>query len=261
MMPGVSVESQGASNNDEKALLVLWGEVWSNDIDENGLNDWWTNEHLPERLSIPGFVRARRYFNRDHNKNKTNYLTLYDVENLPVLTSPDYMDKLNNPTAGTKQHIPTLATMNRSACKFAGYRSRPGLGACGSAIGSTVGMISADLPNDQAVQAWVDTSLDTFANNEASNKALMSCAILQEDRAYTDPGSMSQSYSNITLQRSEDGGVKTIILLDFSVPVCEKIQSHNVVADLVDKLKSQLEALESARIHCMTYDLMCVVTQ
>ncbi|KAF2240504.1 hypothetical protein BU26DRAFT_572689 [Trematosphaeria pertusa] len=44
------------------AALILWGAISpSSRTDEAALNDWWTNEHLPERLRLPGFRRARRY--------------------------------------------------------------------------------------------------------------------------------------------------------------------------------------------------------
>lgn len=93
------------------SCLVVYGTVNSSKVNEVALNDWWTNEHLPERLSTPGFLRARRYCYRDEAQNTTDYLTLYETETLETLTSEAYMDKLNNPTPGTSEHVPTLATV------------------------------------------------------------------------------------------------------------------------------------------------------
>ncbi|KAL2423828.1 hypothetical protein ABEF94_008553 [Exophiala dermatitidis] len=48
------------------ASLIIWGSIkkktttTSTTVDEEALNAWWTNEHLPERLAIPGFLRTRR---------------------------------------------------------------------------------------------------------------------------------------------------------------------------------------------------------
>lgn len=258
-MPNPTTETQNAPGYNGRALLVLWGDVHSKDVDEPALNDWWTNEHLPERLSIPGFVRARRYLYRDDASNKTNYLTLYDVERLATLTSPDYMDKLNNPTAGTKKHIPTLAIMHRSACQVVGHQIRPELRSCGSTVGANVAMITVDLPDEAAVQSLSRSALDMFEECQTSDKALVSCSILQEDRAYTDPGSSSQSYSNITLKRTDAEGTKIIILIESSAPAWLSFSKRDIVGDIFDKVRSQ--ALEPAEMHRMTYNLMCIANE
>ena len=95
-----------------RSCLVVYGSVNRSKVNEVTLNDWWTNEHLPERLSIPGFLRARRYCALNESMNKTDYLTLYETASLETLTSEAYMDKLNNPTPGTSEHVPTLATVS-----------------------------------------------------------------------------------------------------------------------------------------------------
>jgi hypothetical protein len=134
------------------AMLVIWGSVdhpsttntntdtdtnTTTAVDETALNAWWTNEHLPERLAIPGFHRTRRYYNYtqttqttlDNTQTQTKvqtpvssspssqYLVTYEVSSLSTLTSPAYMSALNNPTEGTKRFMPVLASMNRSACR------------------------------------------------------------------------------------------------------------------------------------------------
>lgn len=247
------------SQHNDRALLVLWGDVQSNEINKDALNDWWTNEHLPERLSIPGFVRARRYCAEDESGSKTNYLTLYDVENLSVLTSVDYMKKLNNPTAGTRQHIPTLATMHRSACKIVGHQTRPELSSLGSTVGTTMVMIVAEFSDEKSVLSWAESAISTFATLQGHNKSLMSCSIAQEDPEYTEPGSSSQSYSNITLRRRDAGGVKAIALVEFSTPMWSSSSIHSVTKSLLDTLDSR--ASEQEEVHCTSFGLMCVVNE
>jgi hypothetical protein len=49
---------------------------------------WHTHEHLPERLSIPGFLRGTRWVAL---RGRPRYLVLYEVAGLQTLTSPPYL--------------------------------------------------------------------------------------------------------------------------------------------------------------------------
>ena len=200
------------------AALVVWGDVNSNEVDEQALNDWWTNEHLPERLSIPGFLRARRYCACDDGANRTKYLTLYEVSSLETLTSEAYMEKLNNPTPDTQQHIPTLATMQRSACNVIRSEVRQDIRELGTGLGATVGMFVLSLPpTDVTGDAMRGLLSNAFSAVQKSNKMALATTILREDRAATEPGSSSQSYLNVKLKPSDEGAtVKWIILVEFS---------------------------------------------
>ena len=202
------------------AALVVWGDVNSNEVDEAALNDWWTNEHLSERLSVPGFERARRYFSHDESSNTTKYLTLYEASDLNVLTSPAYMEKLNNPTLGTQQHIPTLATMQRSACSLVHSEARRELQPCGTGIGATMAMLVLSLPSSENIDDVRVLLSKKFSVLQHSSMTAMNLIVLQEDKATTDPGSSSQSYLNVKLKPSDDGDIKKCFaLLEFSTSV------------------------------------------
>ena len=176
------------------AGLVVYGAVKSHHIDELALNDWWTNEHLPERLTIPGFLRARRYCARDDASSVTSYLTLYETEDISTLTSAPYMEKLDNPTQGTKKHIPTLATMHRSACQVVCSQMRHELMTCGHGVGAAMVMLVLSLSSDDAnVDTVPEFATNNFSKLQRSNKSLMAFHVLREDRAATEPGSASQS--------------------------------------------------------------------
>lgn len=47
---------------------------------EQAFNDWYTGEHIPEVLAVPGFVGARRYRVTDPNADGHPYLTVYEIE-------------------------------------------------------------------------------------------------------------------------------------------------------------------------------------
>jgi len=63
--------------------------------------DWHVNEHMPERVGIPGFQRGRRYIAVDAD-TQPEFFTLYEADALPVLQGSDYANRLNDPTPGTR---------------------------------------------------------------------------------------------------------------------------------------------------------------
>ncbi len=73
---------------------------------------WHNNEHIPERLSIPGFVRGRRYRSV---VDDTRFLMYYDTASLRVLTSAAYLAKLNAPTPRTRSALRWFENPMRTA--------------------------------------------------------------------------------------------------------------------------------------------------
>jgi hypothetical protein len=70
---------------------------------EEELNAWYDREHVPERLSVPGFQRAQRYY-LAHGERR--YLALYDVGAFDVFDSPAYLATSgDNNTPWTKRVI------------------------------------------------------------------------------------------------------------------------------------------------------------
>lgn len=80
-------------------------------------DDWHTHEHLPERLSIPGFRRGTRWVTL---RGAPRYTVLYEVDTLDVLASPAYLERLNNPSAWTQKMMPHYRGMNRGLCSVQG---------------------------------------------------------------------------------------------------------------------------------------------
>jgi len=66
-------------------LLVVMVDVDPEDEDE--LNRWYDEEHIAERLGIPGFVRVRRY---KAVEGSPKYLALYELESPDVVQSEEY---------------------------------------------------------------------------------------------------------------------------------------------------------------------------
>jgi hypothetical protein len=94
-----------------EAAVVIWGEM-AGDAAEVDL--WYAREHLYERLSVPGFLRARRCVRQ---LGSSSYFMIYELKDTSVLTSPGYLERLNNPTPWTKQIMAKATSGNRTLCK------------------------------------------------------------------------------------------------------------------------------------------------
>ena len=87
-------------------LLMVWADVPANKEDE--FNRWYNEEHLPERMAIPGFLSGARY---EAVKGGPKHLAYYELESAAVLETPAYKKVQANPTEWTKRSGPgTIAT-------------------------------------------------------------------------------------------------------------------------------------------------------
>ena len=108
-----------------QAVVAIWNDVTPEGRDQ--FYEWHNHEHMPERVGIPGFLRGRRYHGDDA---APAYFTLYEAESTSVLTGPHYLERLNNPTLGTRTVIPKyFRNMVRGVCNV---RLSAGVGMGGS---------------------------------------------------------------------------------------------------------------------------------
>src|SRR5262245_41041268 len=76
---------------------------------------WHDREHIPERLSVPGFLGLRRYVALDAGPR---YFYFYEVESLAVLQSAAYLERLGHPTPWTTRSIRHVVNNKRTACRI-----------------------------------------------------------------------------------------------------------------------------------------------
>ncbi|HYC48008.1 MAG TPA: hypothetical protein VED01_21250 [Burkholderiales bacterium] len=69
--------------------LLVAGFHYPN-IAEDEFNDWYDTEHIPERMSVKGFINAQRWVAADGARTA---LATYDLESLAVLKQPSYTSK------------------------------------------------------------------------------------------------------------------------------------------------------------------------
>lgn len=95
-----------------KGVLAIW-----NDLDpkiETDYHEWYWQEHLLERLAIPGFLTARRY---EGVGSSPKYFSFYLTASVEVLKSPAYLQRMHNPTEWTRRCMASFRNMNRTACR------------------------------------------------------------------------------------------------------------------------------------------------
>ena len=84
-------------------LLMVWADVPAEK--EPDFNRWYNEEHLAERMRIPGFLSGARY---EAVKGGPKHLAVYELENVAVLESDAYMKVRKNPTEWTKRCSPDV---------------------------------------------------------------------------------------------------------------------------------------------------------
>lgn len=92
------------------AAIAMWWDIAPAHRIE--FEDWHSHEHFPERLSIPGFLRGSRW-----SGTNDGFFVLYELEDYDTLTSPDYLERLNNPTPWSTKMMPHHRNMVRSQCR------------------------------------------------------------------------------------------------------------------------------------------------
>jgi hypothetical protein len=93
------------------AALAMWWDMAPDMRAE--FEHWHTHEHFPERLALPGFMRASRWADA---KGGDGFFVLYELSDHDVLASPEYLARLNAPTPWSRKLMPHHANMVRSQC-------------------------------------------------------------------------------------------------------------------------------------------------
>ena len=97
-----------------KAAIAIWCHI---DASLRAEHDaWHSGEHLPERLAIPGFLRGRRCRAVDEAA-AWPYFMMYEVRDASVMTSPAYLERLNNPTPWSRKLFPSTR-LTRTLCRI-----------------------------------------------------------------------------------------------------------------------------------------------
>jgi len=69
-----------------QGVVAIWNGIA--DAGRSDFYEWHVREHMPERVDIPGFRRARRYRAVDRGTHP-EFFTLYEVDTFGVLEGLD----------------------------------------------------------------------------------------------------------------------------------------------------------------------------
>ncbi len=97
-------------------LLAVWMQPPPDFEDE--FHGWYENEHMAERMALPGFLGVRRYVNLD---TEPKFLALYELATGDALYSDEYKEARKNSTPLTRKVGQTVTTLLR--CEYEQIKS------------------------------------------------------------------------------------------------------------------------------------------
>lgn len=93
-----------------RGLLLVMADI--DPANEDDFNRWYEEEHLAERLAVPGFLTARRFVAIE---GAPKYLALYDLESPEVLQSEVYRHAVGaGKSAWTRRIEPLFRNFRRN---------------------------------------------------------------------------------------------------------------------------------------------------
>lgn len=227
------MKRRGENSQGVPGLLLVMNDVPA-DL-EDDYNRWYHEEHLAERLALPGFVSARRYRAVD---SQPAYMVVYKCSSINALTSPAYRQVLDNPTALTRKLLPKLQNVTRAACRETW--------SSGNAIGGNAIIVqcSAKEGREDEARAFIK---DIFATRLKRSGRMVSMSLWESDAKAT-----AESNSDMARRASPDHYADWVLLIESYDLACIALALH-----------SEVLACDSERdgllIGSLTrYELMCV---
>lgn len=120
-----------------EGAVAIWHDIVPEMLDE--FYAWHGEEHMPERVGIPGFLRGRRY---GAIRASLAFFNLYEAQSPQVVAGQDYLARLNNPTPWTLATTKHFRNVSRSVCRVAAT--------FGAAQGGLMATWRYDVPDDRA---------------------------------------------------------------------------------------------------------------
>jgi len=206
-----------------EAVLAIFNDA--DPAHEAEYHQWYWEQHLPERLSVPGFLEVCRYRAVD---GAPEYFTWYSVRDIEVLRSPRYLERLANPTEWTRKIMPWFRNMTRCACRVSVDAGR--------GIGGAVAVVrlTAAPGQEQALRAQLlrEVSPDLVAPGRDAIRA----QLWETDRAISDQRTPEQ-----VLRGGPDRMVDQVVVLHAS-----SVERARACATRLKRLAAQVrEAAEA----------------
>ena len=194
-----------------KAVLGVWNEV--DPAIEDDFNDWYLHEHIPERTSVTGMVRGRRY---RAVEGTPRYMALYEATTMEVLTTGLYRWQLDHPTPWTQRVMAGFRVAQRGICDV--------IATAGQGIGgvATVIHMSVAAGRESAARTWLETRVTALVGLPQITAAH---AWVGSDREPASPT------TELALRAGPDRGVEWVLSIEATVPEALDTARASVLAD------------------------------
>ncbi|MEO5882338.1 MAG: hypothetical protein ABIQ06_07965 [Caldimonas sp.] len=100
-------------NAQADGLMAFWSSI--EPANQLAFLRWHNCEHIPERVSIPGFLRGRRYRSV---ADPERFLMFYETRDDAVLSSPAYLAALNAPSRRTRDALGWFTKSTRTVFRL-----------------------------------------------------------------------------------------------------------------------------------------------
>jgi hypothetical protein len=134
---------------------MVWADVPADK--EPDFNRWYNEEHLAERMSVPGFLAGARY---EAVKSGPKHLACYELEDAAVLEGEAYRRVSTQPTEWTKRCSPNVigTTFIRNVYTMIHPKSlAPEAAASGMAPALQIGRMDVPPEVDDEFNTWYNT--------------------------------------------------------------------------------------------------------
>lgn len=101
-------------------LMMFWADIEAPHVLR--YQEWHNCEHIPERVSIPGFRNGRRYRSFDHD---AQFVMFYETDAPGVFNSEPYLEALNSPTPWTKEALTYFREPVRNIYELINGKGKP----------------------------------------------------------------------------------------------------------------------------------------
>ncbi|GAA1422777.1 hypothetical protein [Agrococcus citreus] len=139
--------------------------------------DWYSFEHFPERLAIPGFRRARRYVEvaPEPGARPVQFLSIYETDDVATLTSDAYLAALDAPTDWTRRVAPTFIGNERSVGRLNALEG----------VGRSARVAVARLLPGTGSEDLVREAIGSALHAALRSRTLVRASLIEDDRAAT----------------------------------------------------------------------------
>ncbi len=162
-------------NPKARGILAIWHGIAPESV--SGTLHWYDREHHAERLSVPGFLSARRYHPLGAGPLVFNR---YETTGPEVLASPAYLARVNDPTPWSTRSFATVRETVRTVFRIADRRGiaeggvvasvrldPAGADVAASDAWALVAARSAEVPGLLSAELWVaDTQSSGLPSRE-----------------------------------------------------------------------------------------------